>query len=75
MKWKNENQYLTRMPGALGRRAINKLSSAATLVGIETPQAGRNFELKPYGITGSHHHQPAAAPSSNQEGRASSAWM
>jgi hypothetical protein len=52
VKWKNENQYLTRMPAALGRRAVNKLSSAATLVGLETPQAHRNFELKPYGITG-----------------------
>jgi hypothetical protein len=52
VKWKNENQYLTRMPAALGRRAINKLSSAATLVGIETPDTHRTFELKPYGITG-----------------------
>ncbi|HUR33118.1 MAG TPA: DUF5916 domain-containing protein [Vicinamibacterales bacterium] len=60
VKWKNENQYLTRMPGALGRRAINKLSSAATLVGIETPQTHRNFELKPYGISGFNTEQPAA---------------
>jgi len=66
VKWKNENQYLTRMPGALGRRAINKLSSAATLVGIETPRSGRNFELKPYGITGLTTNNPATAPSSNQ---------
>jgi len=66
VKWKNENQYLTRMPGALGRRAINKLSSAATLVGIEAPKAVRNFEIKPYGITGFTTNSPAAAPSSNQ---------
>jgi len=65
VKWKNENQYLTRMPGALGRRAINKLSSAATLVGIETPNAGRNFEVKPYGITGFTTNSPALAPASN----------
>lgn len=63
VKWKNENQYLTRMPGALGRRAINKLSSAATLVGIETPQASRNFELKPYGLTGFTTIEPPAAAS------------
>jgi len=65
VKWKNENQYLTRMPGALGRRAINKLSSAATLVGIETPRARRNFELKPYGITGLTTEQPSGASATN----------
>ena len=65
VKWKNENQYLTRMPAALGRRAINKLSSAATLVGIETPQARRNFELKPYGITGFTTDQALGASASN----------
>ena len=65
VKWKNENQYLTRMPGALGRRAINKLSSAATLVGLETPQARRNFELKPYAIGGVTTDRPVGASSSN----------
>ena len=61
VKWKNENQYLTRMSGALGRRAINKLSSGGTLVGLETPQAKRNFEVKPYGITGFTNEHPAGA--------------
>ena len=65
VKWKNENQYLTRMPGALGRRAVNKLSSAATLVGIETPQARRNFELKPYGITGFTTDRPSGLSGTN----------
>ncbi|MGC4084893.1 MAG: DUF5916 domain-containing protein [Vicinamibacterales bacterium] len=66
VKWKNENQYLTRMPAALGRRAVNKLSSAATLVGIEPPQARRNFEVKPYGITGMTTDRPAGASSSSE---------
>jgi hypothetical protein len=74
VKWKNENQYLTRMPGALGRRAINKLSSAAMLVGIESPRAGRNFELKPYGITGLTTNDPATEPSSNQ-GKGELGWI
>jgi len=52
VRWKNEMQYLTRIPAALGRRGMNKLSSAATLVGIEPPHASRNFEVKPYGIVG-----------------------
>ncbi|MFN7914993.1 MAG: DUF5916 domain-containing protein [Vicinamibacterales bacterium] len=65
VKWKNENQYLTRMPGALGRRAINKLSSAGTLVGLQTPQARRNLELKPYGISGVTTEHPAGSTTSN----------
>lgn len=48
--WKNETVYLTRIPAGMGRRGINQISSAATLVGIEAPPAGRNFELKPYAI-------------------------
>jgi hypothetical protein len=52
IRWKNETQYLTRIPAALGRRGIVKMSSAATLVGIEVPTVGRNYEVKPYGIAG-----------------------
>jgi hypothetical protein len=52
VRWKNEWQSLTRLPAALGRRAINRLSLAATLVGIGVPDTGRNLEVKPYGITG-----------------------
>jgi hypothetical protein len=52
VRWKNEMQYLTRIPAALGRRGIVKLSSGATVEQLEAPQAGRNYELKPYGIAG-----------------------
>jgi len=65
VKWKNENQYLTRMPAALGRRAISKLSSAATLVGLETPKPRHNVEMKPYGISGVTTNRPAGAPPSS----------
>src|SRR5439155_3557627 len=34
VRWKNEQQYLTRVPASLGRRGLNKLSPAATLVGL-----------------------------------------
>jgi hypothetical protein len=69
VRWKNEMQYLTRIPAALGRRGINKLSSAGALVGIEPPQSGRNFEVKPYGITGlSNDHPAGAASSTDREG-------
>ena len=61
IRWKNELAYLTPIPAALGRRGMNKISSAATLVGIETPKGGRNFELKPYGISGLTTLRPAGA--------------
>jgi len=66
VRWKNEMQYLTRIPASLGRRGINKLSSAGTLVGIEPPQSGRNFEVKPYGISGGQQLHPVDAASSSQ---------
>ena len=66
VRWKNEMQYLTRVPASLGRRGLNKLSSAATLVGIEPPNIHRNFELKPYGITRQTLDRPSDAPSSSK---------
>jgi hypothetical protein len=48
---KNETTYFTRIPASYTVRGVMKLSSAATLVGIETPPPSRNFEIKPYGIT------------------------
>ncbi len=50
VRWKNETQYLTHIPASLSRRGLYKLSSAATLVGIEPPQGSRTFEVKPYAI-------------------------
>ncbi|PYR65782.1 MAG: hypothetical protein DMF88_18595, partial [Acidobacteria bacterium] len=49
--WKNERSYLSGVPASYGGRGIYKLSSAATLVGLEVPPQGRNLELKPYGIS------------------------
>jgi hypothetical protein len=49
--WKNERSYLTAVPASYGGRGIYKMSSAATLVGLEVPPQGRNLELKPYGIS------------------------
>ena len=61
IRWKNELTYLTPIPAALGRRGINKISSAATLVGIETPKNARTFEIKPYGISGLTTLRPAGS--------------
>jgi len=49
--WKNERSYLSGVPASYGGRGIYKLSSAATLVGLELPPQGHNLEIKPYGIS------------------------
>ncbi len=50
VRWKNELSYLTAVPAALGPRAITKISSAGTLVGLEAPASSRTIEVKPYAI-------------------------
>ncbi len=54
---KNEWAHLTSVPqsavrGSSGSTAIIRVSRYGTLVGLETPDAGRNIEIKPYGISG-----------------------
>jgi hypothetical protein len=51
VRWKNERSFLSGVPASYAGRGINKLSSAATLVGIEVPPQGHNLEIKPYGIS------------------------
>ena len=49
---KNEWSYLTHVPQAfLGPNALTQVAYTSTLVGLELPDANRNVELKPYGIT------------------------
>jgi Domain of unknown function (DUF5916) len=48
VKWKNEWDHLTPIPASFSRDGIQRLSYAATLVGIETPSKVMNLELKPY---------------------------
>ena len=47
----NEISTLTRMPAALGARAIMQISLAPTLVGLEVPAASRKLDIKPYLVT------------------------
>jgi hypothetical protein len=47
---KNERVHLTKLSAAWGSGAWNRMSHAATLVGIEVPPASLNIELKPYAI-------------------------
>ena len=68
---KNEWVYLTRLPMSAsggrggGSTGIFRVSSAATLVGLEPPVASRNIEVKPYaigGITKDPSKNPGAGP-------------
>ena len=63
--WKNERSYLSGVPASYGGRGIYKLSSAATLVGLEVPPQGRNLELKPYGISAVTTNRQASPAVSN----------
>ena len=53
---KNEWAYLTLIPisaaGFGGRGGVFRVSAAGTLVGLDTPPAGNQFEIKPYAIGG-----------------------
>jgi hypothetical protein len=53
VRWKNEWSYLAQVPRALTTfRGILKVSSAATLVGLQAPLGTRLIELKPYALSG-----------------------
>jgi len=62
---KNEFVYLTPIPRSYGGRGIMKISSAATLVGIEAPASGKNLELKPYVTANLTSDRTAEPPISN----------
>ena len=51
VKWKNEMSFLTPMPAVYGQSGIGQMGFAGTLVGVETPPAALNMELKPYGVS------------------------
>ena len=66
VRWKNEASHLTRVPTSVGGLGPAKLSSAATLVGLEPPEASRTLELKPYAVAGVTTDRLAASPFSNR---------
>jgi len=50
VRWRNELTFLSRVPIAWGRRGLSMVSSAGTLVGIESPSRLRNLDVKPYAL-------------------------
>ena len=62
---KNESAFLTPIPIAIGRRGIYRFSDAATLVGLEVPEASNTLDIKPYGIRGLTTDLTASPPTRN----------
>ncbi len=51
IRHKNEWTYLTPVPQNLaGPQALNRVSAAGTLIGLDLPTASKNIEIKPYAI-------------------------
>jgi hypothetical protein len=48
VKWKNEISFLTPIPAVYGQSGIAQMGFAGTVVGVETPPAALNMEVKPY---------------------------
>ena len=69
VKWKNETSFLTRVPRAYGHNGLFRVSSAGTLVGLETPAQSMNLELKGYAVSAVTTDRAAAAPFSNRFSR------
>jgi len=61
----NEHVFIAPVPASYSVRGIYKFSSAATLVGLETPPQGRNLEIKPYAIASMTTNRAATPPFRN----------
>ncbi|HUE87025.1 MAG TPA: DUF5916 domain-containing protein [Vicinamibacterales bacterium] len=67
IRHKNEWTYLNPVPQNLaGPQALNRISSAGTLVGLDLPPASRNIELKPYAISRLTTDRSVAPPIQNE---------
>jgi hypothetical protein len=51
VRWKNEISHLTAIPASYGLFGINRMTQTADLVGLRTPDMGKNLELKPYALS------------------------
>jgi hypothetical protein len=51
VKWKNEISFLTPIPAVYGQSGIAQMGFAGTVVGVETPPAALNMEIKPYAVS------------------------
>ncbi|MBI3940256.1 MAG: carbohydrate binding family 9 domain-containing protein [Acidobacteria bacterium] len=65
VRWKNEVSSVSLIPAAYGLSGLSRLSTAATLVGLETPADSMNLELKPYVLSSVTTDRTAAVPIDN----------
>ena len=65
VQWKNERSFFNPVPAARGEGAISQASLGAAIVGIEAPEDGLSFEIKPYAIADMSTDRSAAVPFSN----------
>jgi hypothetical protein len=65
IRWKNEITHLTPVSAAFASGAINRVSIAATLVGLETPAQSMNLELKPFAVSALTTDRAAPRPFEN----------
>ena len=68
VRWKNEHSFLTPIPQSYGRRGLAKISSAGTLVGLESPRKLRNLDVKPYALGSALTNRRANPPINNDTG-------
>ena len=64
---KTETSYLARIPASFARNGLTRTSSAATLVGIESPSKLRNIDVKGYAL-GSTATNRVVAPAITNDG-------
>ena len=66
IRHKNEWDYWTPVPRNMaGPMALNRVSVYGTVVGLDLPPAGRNFEIKPYALGRSTTDRVQTPPTSN----------
>jgi len=68
IRHKNEMVYLKEVPAGWGISAIMRMSTQATLVGVEVPTRSANLEVKPYAIADLRTDRLATPPFSNNPG-------
>jgi hypothetical protein len=62
VSWKNEMSFLSPVLASWGRPAMSRMSTAATLAGLQVPGKLRNIDLKPYALGSVATDKRAASP-------------
>jgi hypothetical protein len=65
VRWKNETSTISPIPAALGLPGMARMSTAATLIGLETPAQSMNLEVKPYVLSTLTTNRAAKVPINN----------